>query len=330
MAWTEEQQLARKTEKVAELIGRSVDRSNASPRPLGYRARISMKTNEEGRLGYFQPRSHRWVGIPICVIARPELNDVLSRLPPLPGIPVVELRSDGQRVVLAASMQMRRSRRASPSARRQAQSRLAELELEALGLSGITLDARTVQGDTRLDLEVCGIRHRLSAGSFFQVNLEINELLVETVVELVAASDPAAIIDLYSGAGNLSLPLSARGFPTALVEQAPSSVADATASIRRHGLSATVRRGDAGKLRGGDIFFDVALLDPPRAGAPGLIPELLLTRPRLLVYVSCNPQTLARDIAPARDAGYEIERLEVFDMFPHTEHIETLCVLRRN
>jgi len=330
MAWTEEQQLARKTDKVAKLLGCAVDRSNASPRPLGYRARISMKTNEEGRLGYFQPRSHHWVGIPICAIARPELNDVLSRLPLLPGIPQIELRSDGQRVVLDAAMQTRRSKRASTGARRQAQTRLAELDLEALGICGVSLDARPVQGETRLDLEVCGIRHRLSAGSFFQVNLEINELLVETVVETVAASEPAAIIDLYAGAGNLSLPLSARGFPTTLVEQSPSSVKDATATIRRHGLSATVRRGDAGRIQGGDIFFDVALLDPPRAGAPGLIPELLLTRPRLLVYVSCNPQTLARDIAPARDAGYAIQRLEVFDMFPNTDHIETLCVLGRS
>ena len=194
---------------------------------------------------------------------------------------------------------------------------------------GVSLDGRPLLGETRLDLEVCGIRHRLSASSFFQVNLEVNQELVQTVVDLVTASTPTAVLDLYAGAGNLSLPLSARGVPTVLVEQAPSSVKDAIATVQRHKLDARVLRQDAGKFKAGEIFFDVALLDPPRAGAPGLIPELLLTRPRLRVYVSCNPRTLARDIAPARKAGYRIQQLEIFDMFPHTDHIETLCVLKR-
>jgi len=149
------------------------------------------------------------------------------------------------------------------------------------------------------------------------------------VVDTVMASPPAGVLDLYAGAGNLSLPLSARGIPTVLVEQAPSSVADAQATIRSYQLSASIRRGDAGRFEAGDAFFDVALLDPPRAGAANLVPELLVTRPRSILYVSCNPKTLARDIAPAREAGYRIERLDVFDMFPQTSHVETLCVLRR-
>jgi 23S rRNA (uracil1939-C5)-methyltransferase len=329
MPWPEQQQLARKAASVAELLGRELDGVNPSPRSLGYRARISMKTNAEGILGYFQPRSHRWVGIPVCAIARAEINAVLQRLPALPGLPVVELRSDGSRVVLAASTKMRGKGRPRGAAMRAMQEMLRGLDLQGLGLSGVSLDGKRLSGECRLQLQVCGISHRLGPASFFQVNLEVNEMLVEKVVARVEAAAPSLVLDLYAGAGNLSLPLAARGLSTVLVEQSASAVADARATISRHDLDATVRRGDAGALRAGEQFFDVALLDPPRAGAPGLIPELLLTRPRLLVYVSCNPATLARDIEPARQAGYQISRLEVFDMFPQTDHIETLCVLER-
>jgi len=329
MPWPEAQQVARKAASVAALLERAVDEVNASPRSLAYRARISMKTNAEGVLGYFQPRSHRWVGIPVCAIARPEINAVLERLPALPGLPVVELRSDGSQVVMAASTRMRGKGRARAAAKRDLQERLRGLDLQQLGLSGVCLDGKRLSGECRLQLEVCGISHRLGPTSFFQVNLEVNEMLVEKVVARVEAAAPTTVLDLYAGAGNLSLPLAARGLRTVLIEQSASSVADAQATIERHGLDATVRRGDAGSLRAGEEFFDVALLDPPRAGAPGLIPELLLTRPRLLIYVSCNPATLARDIGPAREAGYQISRLEVFDMFPQTDHIETLCVLER-
>jgi 23S rRNA (uracil1939-C5)-methyltransferase len=88
-------------------------------------------------------------------------------------------------------------------------------------------------------------------------------------------------------------------------------------------------RTDAGRLRAGDHFFDVALLDPPRAGAPGVISQLVLTRPRALVYVSCHAPSLARDLKEASAAGYRIRDLSVFDMFPQTPHCEMLCVLER-
>ena len=113
------------------------------------------------------------------------------------------------------------------------------------------------------------------------------------------------------------------------MEQEGSSVADAEAAIARNRLNAKMIRGNAGRFQAGDVFFDVALLDPPRGGAPRLMPQLLTTRPKMVVYVSCNPATLARDVQPALQSGYEIELLEVIDMFPQTDHIETLCVLRR-
>jgi len=331
MQWLESDQLLRKSAQVAALLNRKVDRAHPSPRSLAYRARITMKVNTEGSLGYHQARSHTWVPIPACDIARPEINEVLKRIPKLPSqLPGLELRSDGQRVVLAAnSARPRGQRKSNSKTKKMLKKALASLDPDTLGVSGVSFDGQTLSGDSTLHLAVCGIAHQISPSSFYQVNLEVNELLVQRVTDLVLAAAPTTVLDLYAGIGNMSLPLAAQGIKTVLMEQEGSSVADAEAAIARNRLNAKMIRGNAGRFQAGDVFFDVALLDPPRGGAPRLMPQLLTTRPKMVVYVSCNPATLARDVQPALQSGYEIELLEVIDMFPQTDHIETLCVLRR-
>ncbi|MBN93180.1 MAG: hypothetical protein CL928_03795 [Deltaproteobacteria bacterium] len=329
MEWTEPDQLAAKVRWVESLLQRDVDQATPSPRSLGYRARIALKTDEQGRLGYHRPRSHEWLAVPECAIARPELNQALDALPTLPGIPTVSLRTDGHRVVLAASLRRRRARRPDKRAVERASQVLGALDLSATSLSGVALDGRPVGGDCTLRLSVGGIEHHLGPESFFQVNLEANELLVERVVQQVLARSPQTVLDLYSGAGNLSFPIAKQGVDVVQVEVEGSSVSDARSTAKRLGIPVTIQARDVGRLEAGEIFFDVVILDPPRAGAPGVLEELLLTRPRALVYVSCNPETLARDLGPARSQGYAIRHLEVFDMFPQTSHVETLCVLER-
>ncbi|MBJ93066.1 MAG: hypothetical protein CMP23_01180 [Rickettsiales bacterium] len=329
MKWHEQDQLRGKRQEVERLLGRSVDHVHHSPRSLAYRARVTMKVNPDGRLGYHRPRSHQWTHVPSCAIAREELNAVLEKLPGLPPqLSEVELRSDGKNVVLAARSNKLRGRRdRSRAARKKSRQALKALDIKALGLAGITLDGEKLSGETRLQLLVGGIAHEVSADSFYQVNLEANELLVARVSELIGALQPTSLLDLYAGIGNLSLPIAANGIDTVLIEQSKASAGDAERSLRRHGLKARIIRGDAGRFQAGDLFFDVALLDPPRAGAPGLLTELITTRPRAIFYVSCNPSTLARDLSSAAAAGYTISALELFDMFPQTEHIETLCRL---
>ena len=327
----ESEQTLSKRRAVEALLKRYVDQIHRSPRAAGYRARITMKVNEEGRLGYHRPRSHTWVHIPVCAIARPEINEVLAALPKLPpDLPAIELRSDGKRVVLdARTTRPRGQPKTSDKVKKSLKASFARLDATALGLAGISFDGQPLSGDSTLSLEVSGVVHQISPASFYQVNLEVNELLVRRVMELVVDSEPTTVLDLYAGIGNLSLPLAARGIETLLIEQAPSAVADAQATIAKHQLKARMICGDAGRFRAGDAFFDVVLLDPPRGGARRLIPELLTTRPKMVVYVSCNPATLARDIRPALSAGYKITQLELIDMFPQTEHIEVLCVLGR-
>lgn len=308
MPFGAEDQLARKRAQLERALGRAVDALVPSPRSLGYRARVDLAVGPGG-LGYTRPRSREHVPIPACAIARPELNAALGVLQgaDLRGLTRLELRTDGQKVVLAAQG----SRRELPWGEH------------------VALNGRPLRGDPTVRIQAGGVEHQLSPGTFYQVNLEVNALLVEEVRALALAYQPQAVLDLFAGAGNLSLPLAAAGVPCTLLEMDGPATRDAQATARRLGLPVEVQNRDALQLRAGERFFDLALLDPPRAGAGDLIGRLVLTRPRAIVYVSCNPVALARELRPALAAGYRVRRLLGYDMFPQTPHVEVLCVLER-
>ncbi len=319
----EADQFAARSDWITRLLDRTPDRLVPSPRPLGYRARVSLRPDSAGRLGYFRPRTHTHVPVTDCTIARPEINAVLAALPPLPaGIASAELRSDGEQVVLAA----RRGKR-----HRGKVDRGALAALMSAGLKGVALDGAKIAGDPTTTLTIGGITHRLKPETFYQVNLEVNAEMVALVTERVAELAPSRLLDLYAGAGNLSLPQAAAGVPVTLIESSRSSTTDAAATIKRHGLSsvAEIRTGNADRFKAGDAFFDVALLDPPRAGAQKVIPQLLITRPAAILYISCNPNALMRDLRPALAAGYRLDEVVLFEMFPQTPHVEVFVRLSR-
>jgi 23S rRNA (uracil1939-C5)-methyltransferase len=184
-------------------------------------------------------------------------------------------------------------------------------------------------GDTILHPVVGGVRLHVGPASFFQVNPDVNALLVQAVT--AACEGASRVVDLYAGVGNLGLPVAkATGAQVLLVESHPQAAADARKAARANQLEAEVQTADADAFRAGDAWFDVAILDPPRIGAPGVLAQLATTLPRRIVYVSCNPTAMARDLRAMKDAGYEPERVVVFDMFPQTDHVETLCILGRS
>ena len=330
------EQRAAKAAAIGRALGTDPPEVLPSPRQTHYRARIRLGFAPDGQPGYRRPRSHSVAPIPACAIARPEINRALERLRALLPGPVglrdIALRSDGERVVYAArsAASARRGGGRRGGGRRGA-GRGDPALLEALRpLGDVALDGRRAAGNVRLDLRVAGIHHQIGPSSFYQVNLEANALLVQAVLEAAEEVAPEAVLDLYAGAGNLSLPLAAAGLPVTLIDREGAAIDDARATAERLGLRARFRAQPAERYRPGDLPFDLAVLDPPRAGAPGLIPRLLLTRPRAIIYVSCNPATLGRDIRPALSAGYRIGRLLGFDFFPHTPHVETLAVLLRS
>ncbi|GDX83117.1 hypothetical protein LBMAG42_49280 [Deltaproteobacteria bacterium] len=268
-----------------------------SPRALGARARVKLRVGPGGALGFFRPGSHDFVAVPLEDLVRPELVAAAAELEATGGARgEFELRSDGERVVVNAE-------RAFP------------------GPEDLAVKGRRLRGNPTLSVD--GLR--VSPGSFYQVNLELNRLLVARVDELLREFAPAALLDLYGGVGNLSIAAARRGVPLTLVESSADAVADAKHNLR--GTSARIVKDNADKVAAGVHVADVVLLDPPRAGAPGVLRELSLTRPRAFVYVSCDPVSLARDVSSLAD--YRVERVEPWDMFPFTEHVETLVWLTR-
>lgn len=295
-----------------------------APAPPG-RARVGLRPLADGRLGQALPGSHELLPLTWCGLLHPRLNQALPSLPRVPkGLREVELRTDGERLVFAA----RSPRPGRDPALAKDLTRLAEQELPGL-FDGLALDGRTLWGEAEVRFDVEGITHRLSPETFFQVHPAVNRQIVAAVVQAVRAAEAGAVLDLYAGCGNLGLPLARAGLALTMIESAASAVADARRTAAAHGLKVDIRSGDAGAFKAGQAFFDAVLLDPPRAGAPGVLAQLVLTRPQTIVYLSCTPGLLGRDLGPALAKGYRLDLVQAFDMFPGTEHLEVLAVLRR-
>jgi len=191
---------------------------------------------------------------------------------------------------------------------------------------------RRISGPERLRDEVAGASFLISPTAFFQTNVEAGALLVDLVRRALPAGVP--VLDLYAGAGLFALPLALAGHDVVAVEENAAAVADGEASralnrvppARCRWVASTVEQG-LGRV----AAYHTVVLDPPRDGCSPAVREQLFAqrKPALAVYVSCNPETLARDLAVAASHGYAIDSLQPVDMFPHTPHVETVAVLRR-
>jgi 23S rRNA (uracil1939-C5)-methyltransferase len=191
---------------------------------------------------------------------------------------------------------------------------------------------RRITGPERLRDEVAGASFLVSPTAFFQTNVDAAEVLVELVRR--AVPDGVPVLDLYAGAGLFALPLARAGHAVVAVEENAVAVADGEASRalnrippeRCRWVRATV---ESALARVG--AFETVVLDPPREGCSPAVSQRLFAerRPSRVVYVSCSPETLARDLAVAAGQGYAVESLQPVDMFPHTPHVETVAVLSR-
>lgn len=175
------------------------------------------------------------------------------------------------------------------------------------------------------------IGYLTSAPSFFQVNTRQAEHLVELVLAGVSESceiDGAYGADLYSGGGTFTIPLALAGADVVAVESVGASVRDLRRNAERAGAEVEVVGGDAARELPELGRLDFLVVDPPRAGlASGMVDAVAAAAPKVVVYVSCDPQTLARDIGLLRARGYRLLRATPVDLFPQTYHVETVAVL---
>ncbi|MBV9948044.1 MAG: methyltransferase [Myxococcales bacterium] len=168
---------------------------------------------------------------------------------------------------------------------------------------------------------------RLGPGGFGQANERVNVLLGACVAEIARACAAAKAVELYAGAGNLSVVLAPLAGELTTVESRRESCDAARANLAARGLRAKVIEGDA-ETHAWSPATDLAVLDPPRTGARALAARLASSRVPHVLYVSCDPPTLGRDLAILAPA-YEVRSVSTFEMFPQTSHVETVVMLAR-
>jgi 23S rRNA (uracil1939-C5)-methyltransferase len=189
-----------------------------------------------------------------------------------------------------------------------------------------------LDGDPVL-IEDAGVRLRLSPRAFFQANTAMATRLYGAVVEAAALHPGEVALDLYAGVGGIALSLG-RAEPRAQVigvEEVAEATGDAQAGAALNGLeNVRFTCADAARFLDDQTRADVVVVDPPRKGIDAAVADALLRLgPRRIVYVSCAPPSLARDLARLVAGGYRVTRVQPFDLLPHTPHVEVLAVLDR-
>lgn len=190
-------------------------------------------------------------------------------------------------------------------------------------------------GSEFIEDELCGVRVRLSPLSFYQVNRAQAEKLYQKAAEYAGLTGKETVIDLYCGAGTIGLSMARQAKRLIGVEIVPEAVKDARENAANNGIqNAEFLCADAAEaavtLQKRGIAADVVILDPPRKGCePELLETVAQLAPQRIVYVSCDPATLARDCALLSEKGYRVQELTPFDLFPRTAHVECVVSMSR-
>ncbi|KNZ42589.1 23S rRNA (uracil(1939)-C(5))-methyltransferase RlmD [Acetobacterium bakii] len=191
---------------------------------------------------------------------------------------------------------------------------------------------KVLYGEDKIEDKILGLTFEISSFSFFQTNTLGAEKLYAVIRDFVGQEQNEVIYDLYCGTGTIAQVLAPAAKKVVGIELVPEAVTAATANAQKNGLSNC-------KFIAGDVMAevdnlaykaDVIILDPPREGIhPKAIFKIINFKPKMFVYVSCKATSLARDLPFFVEAGYRVQKVQCVDMFPHTGHVETVCLITR-
>jgi len=192
-----------------------------------------------------------------------------------------------------------------------------------------------IEGRSHVKEVVAGVSYLVSPAAFFQTNVGAAEALVKIVLEEIGAP-PQRVLDLYCGSGLFSLQMARAGAMVTGVEENRQAIVDAEANVRLNRIpQGQIRfmamRVEDALARVARDPWDAVVLDPPRQGCPPMVLSAIFEqiRPARVVYVSCNPDALAEELPVILNTGYRVTRVQPVDMFPHTDHIETVVAFAR-
>ena len=192
-------------------------------------------------------------------------------------------------------------------------------------------ETRVLYGARTIRDRLNGLRFNISARSFFQVNTTQAERLYSTAIEFAGLSGRELLVDAYCGTGTITLSMARRARRAIGIEVVSTAVNDARLNARENGIgNAEFILGDVERVvpRLVDAGVEVVVIDPPRAGCDArVLRSLAAMRPSKIIYVSCNPATLARDLSILSSLGYRTKKIRPVDMFPMTAHVESVTLL---
>ena len=360
MSYTEE--LWAKRQRVQDALTRlggtdlQVEEILGAKDPTHYRNKSQYPVGADGAIGFFRARSHQVVPIDRCLIQ----SEVSDRTAKAVGNWMKRYRvsaydeTTGKGLVRHIYVRVNRKGESLCCVIANGKQLPREPELAAYvraaapGTVGVVLNTNTKKGNVILGEKyrtlwgqdflmdtLCGLQFKLSVPSFYQVNRDQAEVLYGKALEFAALTGEETVLDLYCGTGTITLCLAKQAKKAIGAEIVPPAIEDAKENAARNNIeNAEFFCGDAAdiaaKLEREGLRPDVITVDPPRKGlAPEVIAYVAGMGPKRVVYVSCDPATLGRDVKIFDGFGYKAVRAAAVDMFPGTRHVETVCLLSK-
>ena len=360
-------QLKQKEDKVRTLVGRygPVDPIRGMAEPWHYRNKVisTFAPAAGGKLtsGIYAANSHRVLPVESCLLQDEVLDKTMEAVRAAANACRYQPYNEDKGTGLLRHCLLRRgvatgqvmvvlvtAQPVLPGAKNFVKALLAEAEKRGVTVTTVVqnLNSRktsVVLGEAEKVLygkgyildTLCGRTYALSPRSFYQVNPVQTEVLYGLAVEAAQLTGKEVVLDAYCGIGTIGLTAAGQAKQVVGVELNRDAVQDAIGNARHNGVkNARFFAADAtrwiSEAAGAGERADVIFMDPPREGStPQFLQSVVQMAPRRVVYVSCNPETLARDLALLTKKGYRVESSTPVDMFPHTEHIETVCALSK-
>ena len=336
-------QLSSKEKNVVDALARTAKQSGfqvlpimRGSEPFHYRRRIRLHTGSAG-IGFRRMFSHDIVPVESCLIAHQSANMNIalaqqwmqSLTTRLTSIEI--LHSHDTQVILVG--------KAATDFAQIDEQTCREWRRMHANVAGIVLAGpgwRQHWGEEQIPYSVgADIQLRIDADAFSQVNTEGNQLLLAELLAWANFQDHDRVLELYAGAGNLTLPIARAAGHVVAIEAHAGLVRNGRANARRNSLNNIewrCQRAEAGAIELAEKqgLFDTIVMNPPRAGAKAVVQNVARLGARTLFYVACDPATMARDVGRLCASDYHVKRVRPIELFPQTHHVEVLVELRRN
>lgn len=311
-------QLSYKKEKVKNILEKyanlKVNPSIIKSQQYQYRNKIILQV-KEGKIGLYETESNKLVPIKKCLLISSQMNHLITIMNDkldLTEVKQIMLREINHKIMIVITGKI---------------DKITVIKLLSNQVVSIYINESLIYGVPKLEETLQNYHYLISPKSFFQINKEQTINLYNQVKKYLGTNHQN-ILDLYCGTATIGIYVSEIAKKITGIELNPSSVKDAKENLKiNHLNNIQIKQGDVGKTLTTKEKYDAIIVDPPRSGLDKLTKKTLLQlKSPKIIYVSCNPITLARDLKELQ-THYQLQEITLFDMFPNTYHVETVCVL---